>query len=156
MLASVNASHVPESPSNDTGGVGPSGENWEARHLYIVEATPREEARGALHSKTIMYMDSEIMFTPYVDTYAKNGQLWKTGIYLMTYRDRLVPEARVAIYPFPRVFVVSATTVDVQAGFATACYLPSSFTPERECWYINMGAVDRNFFTTEAMRNAAP
>jgi hypothetical protein len=24
-------------------------------------------------------------------------------------------------------------------------------TPERECWYINMGAVDKAFFTTEAM-----
>jgi hypothetical protein len=28
-------------------------------------------------------------------------------------------------------------------------------TPERECWYINMGAVDRSFFTTEAIVRAA-
>jgi hypothetical protein len=28
-------------------------------------------------------------------------------------------------------------------------------TPERECWYINMGAVDKSFFTTDAMVRAA-
>jgi hypothetical protein len=159
MLAPINAKHVPENPSSDTGGLGPSGENWETRHLYVVEATPRSDVNdssGSLYKKSVMYMDSEIMFTPYVDSYDRTGQLWKNGIYYMTYRDRLVPEARVAIYPFPRVFVVSAVNTDVQAGFGTGCYLPSAFTPERECWYINMGAVDRGFFTPEAMRNAAP
>jgi hypothetical protein len=30
-------------------------------------------------------------------------------------------------------------------------YLPGIETPERECWYINMGAVDKAFFTTQAM-----
>ena len=35
------------------------------------------------------------------------------------------------------------------------CYLPGMETPERECWYINMGAVDRNDFTTDAMVRAA-
>jgi hypothetical protein len=27
--------------------------------------------------------------------------------------------------------------------------------PERECWYIILGAVDRAFFTTDAMVRAA-
>jgi hypothetical protein len=36
------------------------------------------------------------------------------------------------------------------------CYLPGIETPERECWYINMGAVDKDFFTTRAMTAAAP
>jgi hypothetical protein len=27
-------------------------------------------------------------------------------------------------------------------------------TPERECWYINMGAVDKQFFTTQSMVKA--
>ncbi len=31
--------------------------------------------------------------------------------------------------------------------FAT-CYLPGIETPERECWYINIVAVDKAFFTT--------
>jgi len=36
------------------------------------------------------------------------------------------------------------------------CYLPSRNTPEKECWYINMGAVDRSFFDPDAMVRAAP
>jgi hypothetical protein len=66
-----------------------------------------------------------------------------------------VPDARVAIYPFKRSFVVGAVSTDVQSGMATMCYLPGMETPERECWYINMGAVDRNFFTTQGMVKAA-
>ncbi len=42
-----------------------------------------------------------------------------------------------------------------QSGLATMCYLPGMETPERECWYINMGAVDRSNFTTDAMVRAA-
>ena len=38
----------------------------------------------------------------------------------------------------------------------TMCYLPAQNTPERECWYINMGAVDKNFCTVQAMTQAAP
>ncbi|MGC1343132.1 MAG: hypothetical protein WA854_12445, partial [Candidatus Binataceae bacterium] len=67
-----------------------------------------------------------------------------------------VPDARVAIYPFKRAFVVGAASTDVQSGQATMCYLPGQHTPERECWYINMGAVSRDFFTTQAMAKAAP
>jgi len=50
---------------------------------------------------------------------------------------------------------VGAVSTDVQSGFATMCYLPGLNTPERECWYINMGAVDREFFTTQSMAKAA-
>jgi hypothetical protein len=35
------------------------------------------------------------------------------------------------------------------------CYLPGIETPERECWYINMGAVDKSFFTTDALVRSA-
>ena len=51
-------------------------------------------------------------------------------------------------------WVVGAVSTDVQSGQATMCYLPGMETPERECWYINMGAVDRNFFTVDAMVQA--
>lgn len=34
-------------------------------------------------------------------------------------------------------------------------YLPGIETPECECWYINMGAVDRPFFTVEALAKSA-
>ena len=55
-----------------------------------------------------------------------------------------------------REFVVGAASTDVQSGLATMCYLPGKDTPERECWYINMGAVGRDFFSTDAMVRAAP
>ena len=83
------------------------------------------------------------------------ASLFRAHIYWLATRDRPVPDAKVAIYPFKRSFVVGAVSTDVQSGLATMCYLPGMETPERECWYINMGAVDRNFFTTDAMFRAA-
>ena len=50
---------------------------------------------------------------------------------------------------------IGAAATDVQTGAATMCYLPDRNSPERETWYINMGAVDREFFTTNAMVRAA-
>src|SRR5271166_6891412 len=64
--------------------------------------------------------------------------------------------ARVAIYPFKREFVVGAASIDTQGNFSTMCYLPGQHTPERECWYINMGAIDKDFCTVKSMVAAAP
>jgi hypothetical protein len=122
----------------------------------VVEAAPRMELTTAfLHSKTLIYMDSEMWFEPYIDTYDRKGQLWQNHIYWLAYRDRPVPDAKVAIYPFKRAFVVGADSTDEQSALSTMCYLPSYETPERECWYINMGAVDKAWFTTEGVVKAA-
>jgi hypothetical protein len=155
MLASVHAIHSPAEICPTDGHVTSCPENWEMRHMYIIEATPRpERISGVLQSKTVIYVDAEEWFNPYVDSYDRRGQLWKTQIYWLTYRDRPVPDARIAIYPFKRQFVLAASSIDVQSGIATTCYLPGHDTPERECWYINMGAVHRDFFTTDAMVRA--
>src|SRR5258708_35190112 len=106
-------------------------------------------------SGTVIYMDAEMWFEPYIDTYDQAGHLFRSHIYWLATRDRPVPDAKVAIYPFKRSFVVGAVSTDVQSGLAPMCYLPGMETPERECWYINMGAVDRSFFTTDAMFRAA-
>jgi|YelNatPaOPRAMG01_1025707.scaffolds.fasta_scaffold00691_3 hypothetical protein len=159
MLLCVHAAHSPEITCAHDGGATACPENWEMRHVYIVEATPRRKvgkAGGALDSKSIVYIDSEVWFPPCVDGYDRNGRLWRANIYWLAYRDRPVPDARVAIYPFKREFVVGASRVDVQAGDSTMCYLPGQHTPERECWYINMGAVDKDFCTVRAMVAAAP
>ncbi len=159
MLATVHAAHSPEVTCPYDGGASACPENWEMRHMYIVEATPRREigqASGALDKQTLIYLDSEVWFEPYIDTYDRRGHLWRTHIYWLAYRDRPVPDAKVAIYPFKREFVVGADSIDVQSGLASMCYLPGQNTPERECWYINMGAVDKNFFTVQAMTKAAP
>ena len=158
MLASVHAKHSPEVTCPSDGGASACPENWEMRQLYVVETTPRWNSVNsqALHAKSILYIDGEMWFEPYVDEYDANGELWQNHIYWLTYRDRPVPDARIAIYPFKREFVVGAAATDVQSGMTTMCYLPGQNTPERECWYINMGGVNREFFTTDAMVRAAP
>jgi hypothetical protein len=159
MLAVVNAAHSPEVRCATDNGTSACPEAWEMRHEYVLEATPRREvgqASGALHSKTVIYTDSEVQYPSYVDTYDRSGQLFGSNLYFLANRDRPVPDARVAIYPFKREFVVGAVSTDIESGQSTMCYLPGINTPERECWYINMGAVDKNFFTTQAMVKAAP
>src|SRR5271165_452525 len=156
MLATVDAEHSPEVRCATDGGGSACPERWQMRHMYIVTAEPRrimggQGAAAALDSKTVIYMDSEMWFEPYIDTYDRRGELWRNHIYWLAYRDRPVPDAKVAIYPFKREFVVGAASTDVQNTQATMCYLPGIETPERECWYINMGAVDKAFFTTQAM-----
>jgi uncharacterized protein DUF1329 len=155
MLASADAAHSPALKCETDGGATSCPERWQMRRLYAVEVTPRlDRIAGALQSKTVVYVDGEMWFNPYVDSYDRRGGLWKTQIYWLTYRDRPVPDAKVAIYPFKREFVLAASSIDLQSGLATACYLPGHDTPERECWYINMGAIRTDFFTTEAMARA--
>jgi hypothetical protein len=158
MLASVHAQHSPEQTCPYDGGATACPEAWELRHVYIVEAAPRRDANnpGALDKLTNVYVDTELAFNPYIDTYDQKGHLWRSHIYWLAYRDRPVPDARVAIYPFKREFIVGAASIDVQAGFSTMCYLPGQHTPERECWYVNMGAVDRDFCSVKSMVAAAP
>ena len=158
MLAVVHAEHSPEIRCQKDNGTSACPEAWEMRHVYVLEVTPRRQigqASSTLDSKTILYSDSEVLWPSYVDTYDRRGQLFGNNIYYLANRDRPTPDARVAIYPFKREFVVGAVSTDVQSGEATMCYLPGLETPERECWYINMGAVDKDFFTTEAMVKAA-
>jgi Protein of unknown function (DUF1329) len=155
LLATAHAAHSPEIRCQTDGGTSACPEVWEMRHIYVVQARPRWKKTNALDSRTIIYMDSEMWFEPYIDTYDRQGRLWTNHIYWLANRDRPVPDAKVAIYPFKRSFVVGAVSTDLQSGLATMCYLPGIETPERECWYINMGAVDRQFFTTDAMVRAA-
>ncbi|MGH7815185.1 MAG: DUF1329 domain-containing protein [Candidatus Binataceae bacterium] len=156
MLASEHAEHSPEQTCPYDGGATACPEAWEMRHLYILTAVPRSGFTGSLDKKTVIYVDTESWAEPYVDSYDSAGKLWKTHIFWSTYRDRPVPDARIAVYPFRRQFVLGAATVDTQSGLSTMCYLPGQHTPERECWYINMGAVNKDFFTIEAMVKAAP
>jgi hypothetical protein len=73
----------------------------------------------------------------------------------MHYADRAEPGAKIASYPFKREFQVGSSTVNVQNGFSSVCYHPSQNAPSRDSWFINMGSVDRNWFTAEQMARAA-
>jgi hypothetical protein len=154
MLGTIHALHSPEVRCPTDGGTSACPEAWEMRHLYIVQALPNRKRVNALDARTIIYLDGEMWFEPYIDTYDQRGRLFRSHIYWLATRDRPVPDAKVAIYPFKRSFVVGAVSTDVQSGLATMCYLPGHETPEHECWYINMGAVDKAFFTTDAMVRA--
>ncbi len=93
--------------------------------MYVIEALPRHAHINALDSCTVVYMDSgKCGSSPYIDTYDRKGELWRSHIYWLANRDRLVPDAKIAIYPFKRSFVVGAVSTDVQSGEATMCYLP--------------------------------
>ncbi len=155
MLGCIHAIHSPEVRCPTDGGTSACPEAWEMRHMYVIQAVPRRGKVNALDSKTVVYLDSEMWFEPYIDTYDRQGRLFRNHIYFLATRDRPVPDAKVAIYPFKRSFVVGAVATDVQTGLGSMCYLPGIETPERECWYINMGAVDKDFFTTDAMVRAA-
>ena len=155
MLATIHALHSPEVRCTTDGGTSACPEAWEMRHMYIVEAKPDRAQTNALDARTVIYLDGEMWFEPYIDTYDRSGHLFRSHIYWLATRDRPVPDAKVAIYPFKRSFIVGSVSTDVQSGLATMCYLPGMETPERECWYINMGAVDKASFTTDAMVRAA-
>ncbi len=156
VLTVAEAIHSPEIRCDTDNGASACPEGWELRHNYIVEVRPRpDRASGARDSKTVVYVDSELWFPLDANSYDQRGELTHSNIHMVAYRDRPVPDAKIAIYPFKRLFVVGAVSTDVQSGLATMCYLPGIDTPERECWYINMGAVDKNFFIPQAMEFAA-
>jgi hypothetical protein len=155
MLACVHAEHSPEVPCATDGGTSACPEAWEMRHMYLVEAVPNGGIVDPLDERLILYVDSEMWFESYIDSYDHSGRLLRNRIYWLATRDRSIPDAKVAIFPFKRTFLVGAASTNVQSGLTTMCYLPGVQTPERECWYINMGAVDKGFFTTDAMVRAA-
>jgi hypothetical protein len=121
------------------------------RQVYILEGVPRRSrVPEELYSKHTVYVDAEGWGVLAHDAYDRRGEPFKSVANWLTYRDRPVADAKVAIYPFKRLFEVTETTTDVQSGFAETCFLPSPDTKERETWYINMGASDRSMFTLQA------
>jgi hypothetical protein len=158
MLACVHAENSPAKPCPTDGGRTVCPENWETRQLYAIEAT--QKTATGLHDtytipRRILYVDSEGWFITASDQYDRDGQLWKTIATFNAYRDRPVPDAKIAIWPFKRMFQTALVDENVQNGFSTVVYTPGIQTPERECWYINMGTVDKGFFVPDAIERAS-
>jgi len=149
MLASVHAEHSPEPQCPFDGGRTICPENWEMRHLYVIEADAK--SREATIPKRILYIDSEGWFITASDQFDREGQLWKTIATFDTYRDRPVPDARVAIYPYKRMFQLGLVDEDLDTGYSSVVYMPGSTAPDRECWYIDMGTVDNSFLAPQAL-----
>ena len=156
MLAPVEAVNSPAQPCASDGGRSVCPENWEMRHLYVIEATakPRSPVGGSLLiPKRIFYIDSEGWFITASDQYDNNDQLWKTLVTYHAYRDRAVPDAKIAIWPFKRIFETAMVDEDITDGFSTVVYTPGHDSHD-DSLFINMGAVDQNFFTPERMVQA--
>jgi hypothetical protein len=152
MLGSVHAMHSPEPQCPYDGGRTICPEDWEMRHLYVIEATSK--VRDDSIPKRILYIDSEGWFITASDQYDRQGKLWKTIATFNTYRDRPVPDARVAIYPYKRMFQLGLVDQDLTTGYSSVVYMPGPTAPERECWYIDMGTVDNSFLTPHALEQA--
>ena len=147
MLGAINDPQSPPPTCPTDGGGSHCPANWEMRHMYILEGTARPtRLAGDLYSKHVLYIDSEADFGMYQDQYDRKGQLFINYTSWLKYADRVRPDARIAIYPFKREFQTGSSSTDVQSGLSTVCYHPGYDVPEKECWYINMGAVDRSFF----------
>src|SRR5260370_17436934 len=107
MLASVEAADSPEQPCALDGGRSVCPENWEMRHIYVIEATAKPRgplADSVVIPKRILYVDSEGWFITASDQYNDRYQLSNTLVTFHAYQDRPGPNARVAIWPFKRLF----------------------------------------------------
>jgi hypothetical protein len=156
MLASVEAENSPAQPCASDGGRSVCTENWELRHLYVIEATvkPRSPIAESLSiPKRILYIDSEGWFITASDQFDSQGQMWKTMATFHAYRDRPVPGATDVIWPFKRMFETALVGEDLTDGFSTVVYSPGH-DRSNDGLYINTGAVDRTFFTPEKMVEA--
>ena len=120
----------------------------------MIEATEKPGKDFSI-PRRILYIDSEGWFITASDQYGRNGHLWKTIATFNTYRDRPLPDARVAIYPYKRMFQLAMVHYGIQSGSSSVVYMPGRDTPDRECWYIDLGAVDKSFFAPQAMKHAA-
>jgi len=153
MLASVHAEHSPEPQCPQDGGKTICPENWEMRHLYVIEADSKP-GKDLSIPKRIFYIDSEGWFITASDQYDRQGKLWKTIATFNTYRDRPVPDAKVAIYPYKRMFQLGLVDEDLDTGYSSVVYMPGATAQDRECWYIDMGMVDNSFLAPQALERA--
>jgi hypothetical protein len=155
MLAAINIAKVPDVRCPTDGGASHCPDNWQMRHDFIIEGRPRPGRFNSLYNHEVMYIDSEADFVMANDMYDRGGELFVNYTSWMHYADRSEPDAKIAIYPFKREFQSGSSSINVQSGFATVCYHPSQAAPSHDSWFINMGSVDRSWFTPEQMAAAA-
>jgi hypothetical protein len=162
MLASVHAQHTPAKPCQFDNNRTVCPEAWEIRQLYVIEATAKPlswqqkiGSNGVLIPKRILYIDSEGWFITASDQYDQQGKLWKTIATFNTYDDRPVRDAKVAIYPYKRMFQTALVDEDIQNGFSTVLYMPGHESEDHESWYINMGIVTKAFLDPHQLQNYA-
>jgi len=155
MLGAINIAKVPDVRCPTDGGASHCPDNWQLRHYFIVDGRPRPGRFVSTFNHEVLYIDSEADFVMSNDMYDRSGELFNNYTSWMHYADRSEPDAKIAIYPFKREFQSGSSTINVQSGFSSVCYHPSQNAPSHDSWFINMGSVDRDWFTPEQMARAA-
>ena len=152
MLAVVHASNLPAKSCAADGGRTICPENWEMRHVYIVEADARRPGRYAdipPIAKRILYIDSQGWFITASDQYDHGGKLWKTIAAFNTVRDREYPNSKAAVYSFDRLFQTALVDEDVQTGYSTILFTPNPERGEHDTWFINQGIISQRWIVPQ-------
>jgi len=148
MLAVVHAKNLPAKACAADGGRTICPEDWELRHVYVIEADARKPSRfGDIPpiAKRILYIDSQGWFITASDQYDHGGQLWKTLAIFNTVRDREFPNAKAAVYSFDRLFQTAMVDEDVQSGYSTILFTPNPERPLHDSWFINQGIISERW-----------
>jgi hypothetical protein len=148
MLAVVHAKYLPARQCAADGGRTICPEDWELRHVYVVEADARRPGRFAdipAIAKRILYIDSQGWFITASDQYDHDDKLWKTLAIFNTVRDREYPDSKAAVYSFDRLFQTALVDEDVQSGYSTIFFTPSPERPQHDTWFINQGIISQRW-----------
>jgi hypothetical protein len=148
VLAVVHASSVPARSCAADGGRTICPEDWELRHVHVIEADARRQGKfGDIPpiAKRILYIDSQGWFITASDQFDHAGKLWKTLALFNTVRDREYPDSKAAVYSFKRLFTTAMVDEDVQDGYSTILFSPSPNGPRHDTWFINQGVVSPHF-----------
>jgi len=152
MLAVVHAKSLPAKACAADGGRTICPEDWELRHVYVVEADARRPGRFAdvpAIAKRILYIDSQGWFITASDQYGHDGKLWKTLAIFNTVRDREYPDSKAAVYSFERLFQTALVDEDVQSGYSTIFFTPSPERPQHDTWFINQGIISQRWIVPQ-------
>lgn len=146
ILASFHAEAFPVKYC-DGGGDFIFCDNWEKRHVYVVEGTPKFPQY--VYGKRLLFVDKETYLVAYSDIFDRSLQLWKVWVNQWAFRKRATPSYGIE-YPDEMPYEVSITMVDMQLNHATKAALPSAKYPGEEGWYFNQGdkaGGSEDFFT---------
>jgi hypothetical protein len=152
MLAVVHAANLPAKSCQADGGRTICPENWELRHVYVIEADARRPGRFAdipAIAKRILYIDSQGWFITASDQYDHGGKLWKTLAIFNTVRDREYPNSKAAVYSFDRLFQTALVDEDVQSGYSTILFTPNPERPQHDTWFINQGIISQRWIVPQ-------
>lgn len=152
MLAVVHAASLPARSCEADGGRTICPENWELRHVYIIEADARRPGRFAdvpAIAKRILYIDSQGWFITASDQYDHQGNLWKTIATFNTVRDREYPDSKAAVYSFDRLFQTALVDEDVQSGYSTILFTPSPDSAHHDTWFIDQGIISQRWIVPQ-------